>query len=141
MNMKKRIWLWIIPGALAVLILSITVHFLYVAFYSYVINPGQEFINYQQHALASAPYVSFIVGFPSMLLVCWWIARRTPSRKLAMTAALLTCALYIAIDLTIAISLGEFSSIVLLFAISYIPYLIAAYVGATLAFRRKAHGS
>lgn len=137
--MKKNFWLWIVPGAISVLILNLVAHFLYMVFYSYVVNPGQEFISYQQHALASAPYVSFIVGFPAMLLVCWWIAKRTPA-KWALTGALLTGLAYLLIDLSIVVYLGEYSSILLLFAISYIPYLIAAYVGAKMATPRPSIG-
>src|SRR5688572_4573156 len=133
--MKKNFWLWIIPGALLVFVLNLVGHFLYMVLYSYVIDPGQEFISYQQHAVTSAPYASFIVGFPAMLLICWWIGKRTPA-NLILTAALLTSVVYVLIDLSIVLYLAEYSMIILLFAISYIPYFIAAYVGASMANTR-----
>ena len=131
-NMKKNFWLWIIPGAVLVFILNIACHFLYMVFYGYVINPGQESVVYEQHALTSAPYASFIVGFPAMLLMCWWIGKKAPA-NLKLTAAVLTWLVVVLIDLSIVAALGEYSSIMLLFAISYAPYFIAAYVGAKIA--------
>lgn len=133
--MKKNVWLWIVPGALFVLFVNLAAHLLYMVLFSYVISPGQEFASYEQHALKSAPYVSFIIGFPTMFFTCWWIAKRAPARW-AITAAILTCIVYILIDVASVLYLGEYAMIVTLFAISYIPYLIAAYVAATIVRKR-----
>lgn len=138
--MKISILIRIISAALLVFILNMAGHFLYMVIYSYAINPGQEFVAYQQHALASGPYVSFIIGFPAMLLVCRWVSKRAPETHV-LVAALLVASVYVVVDLSILLYLKEYSSILLLFAISYIPYFVAAYVGASAANQAKGSGA
>ncbi|MGH9948649.1 MAG: hypothetical protein ACRD6X_15840 [Pyrinomonadaceae bacterium] len=127
--MKKTFLLWTIPAALLVFVLNLVGHFLYVVFYSYVISPGQEFVSYERHALVSAPYVTFVIGFVSMLCVSRWVSKRATANY-RLVSAMLVPLLYSLIDISIVIYLKEYSSIPLLFAISYAPYFIAAYVGA-----------
>lgn len=135
-SVKNNFWIWIIPAALFVFALNMGGHFLYVVLYSHLINPGQQFVQYEQHALVSAPYTSFLIGFPSMLFVCWWLGKKATG-KFSLVAALLVAFVYLLIDVAILIFIGEFSKTVLLFAISYAPYFIAAYVGGSMSQIRR----
>lgn len=129
---NNNFWFWIVPAALLVFVLNMAGHFLYMVLYGYVINPGQQFVQYQQHAIASAPYTTFLTGFPSMLFAGWWVGKKAPA-KFSIATALLVAFVYLLIDVTILIFIGEFSQTVLLFAISYAPYFIAAYVGGSMS--------
>lgn len=133
---KNNFWFWIIPAALLVFVLNIAGHFLYVIFYSHVINPGQQFVRYQQHAITSAPYTSFLIGFPVMIFAGWWIGKKAPA-KFSIVAGLLVAFVYLLIDVTILILIGEFSKTPLLFAISYAPNFIAAYAGGSMSQTRQ----
>ncbi len=128
----KGYWFLPLPGAVLVLALNLAAHIVYVIFYSYLINPGHDVADYQQHAIASAPYVTFIVGFPVTIFVCWAIARRTP-RRYAYAMALLVPVVYLLLDTVLLLVMNHLSYFGLLFAISYAPYLVAAVIGARLA--------
>jgi hypothetical protein len=47
----------------------------WVAFYSYVIDPGQPTAVYAQHAQVSGPWVSIVAGAPIFYAASRWIAR------------------------------------------------------------------
>ena len=133
----KNRWVWIIPAAIAVMIVNVALHILYVVAYSYVINPGQDAAYYQAHARVSAPYSSIVVGMPLMFLACRWVGRKFAAR-FAVTAALLVWLVYFLIDLTVLLLAGELSSrLALLFIISFATKSAAAYLGG-LAARKQA---
>ena len=137
MNMEripatKNRWLLIIPAAIAVLILNVGIHILYMVVYSYLINPGQDAAYYQAHAQASAPYSSVVVGMPLMFLVCRWIAKKFAAR-FSVTAALLVWLVYFLIDITVLVFAGEFRQLALLFVISFVTKFAAAYLGGLSA--------
>ena len=136
---SKKFWLLPLPGAALVLALNLAAHVLYVIVYSHVINPGHELADYQQHAIVSAPYVTSIVGFPSMILVCWQIAKRTPENYRYVTA-LSVPVIYLLIDTMILFLMDQMSSFGLLFAISYAPYFVGAFIGMRLAQGSKNDG-
>jgi hypothetical protein len=137
MNMKrtpatKNRWLLIIPAAIAVLILNVGIHILYMVVYSYLINPGQDAAHYQAHASVSAPYSSIVVGMPLMFLVCRWIGKKFAAR-FSVTAALLVWLVYSLIDITVLVFAGEFRRLALLFVISFVTKFAAAYLGGLSA--------
>jgi hypothetical protein len=133
---KKNGWLWIIPSAIAVMIINVAIHILYIVAYSYVINPGHDAAFYQAHAQVSAPYSSIVVGIPLMFLACRWIGRKFAAR-FVITAALLVWLVYFLIDMTVFLFAGELSSrLALLVIISVLTKLAAAYLGG-LAARKQ----
>ena len=128
----KTRWLLIIPAAIAVLILSVGIHILYMVVYSYLINPGQDAAHYQTHARVSAPYSSIVVGMPLMFLVCRWTGEKFAAR-FSVTAALLVWLAYFLIDITVLVFAGEFRRLALLFVISFVTKSAAAYLGGLSA--------
>ena len=134
---KKNCWVWIIPAAIAVMIINVAIHILYMVAYSYVINPGQDAAYYQAHAQVSAPYSSIVVGMPLLFLVCRWIGKKFAAR-FVITAALLVWAVYFLIDITIIMFAGELSRVALLFIISFVTKFAAAYLGGLAARKQVA---
>ena len=137
MNMKripatKNRWLLILPVVIAVLILNVGIHILYMVVYSYVINPGQDTEHYQSHAGVSAPYSSIVVGMPLMFLACRWVGGKF-SARFSVTAALLVWVVYFLIDITVLVFAGELRRLALLFAISFVTKFAAAYLGGHAA--------
>jgi hypothetical protein len=128
----KNGWVWIIPAAIAVLVINVAIHVLYVVAYSYLINPGRDAAHYQAHAELSAPYSSIVVGMPVMFLACRWTAKRFEPR-LSVTAALLVWLVYFLIDITVLAFAGELGRLALLFVISFVTKLAAAYLGGLAA--------
>lgn len=135
---SKNRWVWIIPAAIAVLITNVAIHILYMVAYSYLINPGKDAVHYQAHAQLSAPYSSIVIGMPLMFLVCRWISGKFEAR-LSVTAALLVWLVYFLIDITVFVFAGERGWLALLFLISFVTKLAAAYLGG-LAARKQATG-
>src|ERR687896_2083330 len=132
----KTRWVWIIPAAIAVLVTNVAIHILYMVAYYHIINPGQDVAHYHAHAELSAPYSSIVIGMPLMFLVCRWIGRRFEAR-LSVTAALFVWLVYFLIDITVLVFAGEIGRLALLFVISFVTKLAAAYLGG-LAARKQA---
>ncbi len=133
---NKNRWVWIIPAAIAVMIVNVAIHILYMVAYSYAINAGQDVAHYEAHARVSAPYSSIVVGMPLMFLACRWIGRKFAARYV-ITAALLVWLVYVLIDLTVLLFAGElFSRLGLFFIISFVTKFGAAYLGG-LAARKQ----
>jgi hypothetical protein len=132
-------WVWIVPAAIAVLVANVAIHILYMVAYSYLIDPGRDAAHYQAHAESSAPYSSIFIGMPVMFLACRWVGRRFEAR-LSVTAALLVWLVYFLIDITALVFAGELGRLALLFVISFVTKLAAAYLGG-LAARRQATGA
>jgi hypothetical protein len=141
MNNIKRIpatknrWIWIIPTALAVMVVNVAIHILYMVAYSYVIDPGQDEAHYQAHAMLSAPYSSIVAGMPLMFFACRWIGKKFEAR-LNLTAAMLVWLVYFLIDITVIIFAGELFRMALLFTISFATKFAAAYFGGLAARKR-----
>jgi hypothetical protein len=137
-SVKKNGWLWIIPAAIAVMIINVAIHILYMVVYSYVINPGHDVAHYQAHAQVSAPYSSIVVGMPLMFLACRWIGRKFAA-GFAVTAALLVWLVYFLIDLTVVLFAAELSStLALVVTISIVTKFAAAYLGGLAARKQVA---
>lgn len=135
---KKNRWVLIIPAAIAVLILNVAIHVLYMVVYSYLINPGHDVAHYEAHAKFSAPYSSIVFGIPLMFLVCRWLGRKFAA-GFSLTAALLVWLVYFLIDITVLVFAGGLGTVALLFTISFATKFAAAYVGG-LAARKQLVG-
>ena len=51
-------------GAMGAMVTLFAIGYLYVVFYSYVVNPGQAEAAYERHAQAAVPIVAVIAGIP-----------------------------------------------------------------------------
>src|SRR5918997_320731 len=128
----KNRWVWIIPAAIAVMVVNVAIHILYMVAYYHLINPGQDTAHYHAHAELSAPYSRIFVGVPLMFLVCRWIGKKFGAR-FSVNNALLVWLVYFLIDITVLVFAGEFSRLALLFVISLVTKFAAAYLGGVSA--------
>ena len=87
-------------GALIAEIAQIAAAFGWVAFYSYLINPGQPMAQYQVYAQASGPWVSILAGAPIFYAGSRWIARSRPT-------ALALFAIFVVIDGALLVGMTE----------------------------------
>lgn len=124
MTIRDVRWLRAIGGAVAAEVVQVAAAFLWVAIYSYAINPGQPLPVYQQHAQDSGPWVSIIAGFIIFYAASRWIARSVPT-------ALALFVVFLAIDgLLLVLAAAEANiSFFALAGASYVTKLIACYVG------------
>lgn len=130
-ELRKPWWL-AIPTALVVLVVNVLLLVLYMAVYGQAISPGHEPAYYQAHAEAAGPYSSIICGIPLMFIAGRWIARRFPT-PFKIKAALSVWLVYFIVDLTIVGIAGALTQIGLLFILSFVTKLIAAYFGGRSA--------
>lgn len=136
--MEKNRWWLAIPFALGVMILNVLIHVLYMVGYGYLIDPGQDAAYYEAYATLSAPYSSIVAGIPLMFLAGRWIGIKF-SKGNSVIAALSVWLLYFLIDLTIIVAVGALAQIAVLFTISFLTKLVAAYLGGLSAQRRGAY--
>ncbi|MEO8647997.1 MAG: hypothetical protein ABI539_02405 [Acidobacteriota bacterium] len=114
---------------------NVAISVLYVVFYSYLIKPGHDPAFYQEHAQASAPYSSIIAGIPLMFLAGRWIGSKFPKEN-SVKAALSVWFVYFLIDFAVIAASGALTQIALLFTISFVTKLAAAYLGGLSVQRR-----
>jgi hypothetical protein len=119
---------WIIGATIFIFFVNVAMSFLYIAFYSYFINPGHDEQFYQQYAMSAAPYCSVIAGIPIFYFVCRWISSKWES-NFAVKAALLVWLVYVLIDLSILMAAGFTLSLAVIAAISCLTKLASAYLG------------
>lgn len=136
--MDNNRWWLAIPFALGVMIVNVLVSVLYVAVYSYVIDPGHDDAYYQAHAQIAAPYCSIVAGIPLMFLAGRWIGGKFPKGN-SVKAALLVWLVYFLIDFTIIVAAGALAQIAVLFIISFVTKLGAAFLGGMSAQNRGAY--
>jgi hypothetical protein len=124
MSMRTVQWPRAIGGALAAEAGQIVATVLWVAFYSYVINPGQPVAAYQAHAQAAGPWVSITAGFVIFYAASRWIARST-------STALALFGVFVIVDeLLLIVGGAERSLVYMAFAgTSYVTKLAACYLG------------
>lgn len=133
--MEKNRWWLAVPFALGVMIVNILISVLYVIVYSYVIDPGHDADYYQAHAQVAAPYSSIIAGIVLMYLAGRWIGGKFPEGN-RVKAALLVWLVYFLIDLAIIVAAGALAQIAVLFTVSFVTKLAAAYLGGLSAKKR-----
>jgi len=130
----KRL-LWIIGAAISILVVNVAISFLYVAIYSYIIDPGHPEQYYQAYAQIAAPYSSIIAGMPLFFFVCRWVAAKWEP-AFGVKAAVLIWLVYALIDVTVLAIAGFTLRLAILSLVSLVTKLGAAYLGGILASRR-----
>ncbi len=133
--MEKNRWWLAVPFALGVMIVNVLISVLYVIVYSYVIDPGHDADYYQAHAQVAAPYSSILAGIVLMYLAGRWIGGKFPEGN-RVKAALLVWLVYFLIDLAIIVAAGALAQIAVLFTVSFVTKLAAAYLGGLSAQKR-----
>jgi hypothetical protein len=109
--------------------------FAWVAFYSYLVHPGETAAFYQRYAQVASPWVSLLAGTPIFYLVCRRVGSRDPSR--AWPTAMAIFGLFVLVDLVLVFSAGiPPARIVGFVAASHLLKLAACHLGG----RRSAAG-
>ena len=127
-------WSWAIGGAAAAMVSLFAAAIFYMVFYSYVIRPGGNEEFYRDYARRASPVVCAVAGVPAFFAISWWVGRRTSVRPVA--TALLTWCLFIILDQSMVLAMGESSGWgSLLGWTSYATKLIAAIAGGVVAGR------
>lgn len=122
MSSSNFSWRKVIGGVLVAEVVLIAAAFLWVAVYSHLIAPGQEMSAYHQHAQASGPWVSVIVGVPVFYLLGHWLRSRR--------SATLLFGLYLALDVALLAAIPAEGSLPVAFiAVSYITKLASLLAG------------
>jgi hypothetical protein len=127
---------WIIGATIFILIMNVGLSFLYIAFYSYFINPGHDEQFYQEYAMIAAPYCSIVTGIPIFYFVCRWISGKWES-DFALKAALLVWFVYVLIDLSILTAAGFTLRLAVIAAISCLTKLASAYLGGLAGSKKS----
>jgi hypothetical protein len=130
MTTNKLHWGRAVGGALLGEIAQVAASFVWVAIYSYIIEPGKPVSEYQRYAQVSGPWVSILAGAPIFFAVSVWIAR---SRRTALALFVV----FLALDVALLVAYGEAlpPSLLALAAASYLTKLAACYVGGWWAER------
>lgn len=125
-------WPAAVGGALLAELGQVAASFLWVAIYSYAINPGQPFATYQQYAELTAPWVSVLAGAPIFYAASRWIGRNRP------TALALFLAFFI-IDVAIHLMAPQGIDALMwgMVAVSFATKLVACYLGGLHAERAQ----
>jgi hypothetical protein len=103
---------------------QIAATFVWVAIYSYVINPGHPDATYVAHAQVSGPWVSILAGTPIFYAASRWIAKSLPT-------ALALFAIFAAIDggLQVGMTQSWTGALVAVVAFSFGTKLLACVLG------------
>lgn len=118
--------------AILVMALNVAFTFLYMIIYGHLLNPGHPEDFYRTHVQSAAPYCSIVAGVPLLFVAGYWVSGWSQSPS-GVTAALILWAIYAVIDLAVLIAAGLTPKIALLFSISFLTKLAAAYAGAHAA--------
>jgi len=123
-NVQSIRWGAAVGGALLAEVALVIAAFLWVAIYGYVLNPGQPQNVYEQHAQASGPWVSLIVGFPIFYFASRWIARSLPT-------ALALFGVFLTVDGILLLLMGGQAAIAILWLIvlNFATKLLACWLG------------
>lgn len=136
--MEKNRWWLAIPFALGVMIVNVLISVLYVVVYSYAIDPGHDRAYYEAYAQVAAPYSSIIAGIPLMFLAGRWIGGKFPKGN-SVKAALLVWLVYFILDFAVIVAAGALTQIAILFIVSFVTKLGAAFLGGLSAQNRGAY--
>ena len=120
---------WLVGVAILVLVVNVAVSVVYMVVYSYLIDPGHDEPYYREHIKVAAPYCSIAAGMPLMFLAGWWVAGWWEG-ELAVKAALAVWVAYTLIDIAVLVAAGLTTRVAVLFAVSILTKLAAAYLGA-----------
>jgi hypothetical protein len=114
--------------------------------YGYLINPGHPKGYYDEHIKVAAPYCSIVAGMPLMFLAGLWVAGWAGKQgQLGVKAALVVWLAYAVIDLGIALAAGAKEGLdaktAVLFTVSLLTKLAAAYAGALVAIHNASQNA
>lgn len=129
--MKQVSLLKLLGISLLTMIVLVACSFLEVAFYAYLVNPGQTQEAYEKHAQFSAPIVSCIGGFVVFFLVVrYWKRKGFNVSQLWIAYP----AVYLVVDLLIIFLDGsaQWSSFIYIFLVSAGAKVLGSYLGAKL---------
>jgi len=108
---------------------QIAAAFAWVAFYSYVIHPGEAASYYQSYAAVASPWVSVLAGPPIFYLVCRWIGSQAPAR--AWPTAMALFGLFVLLEVALLFSAGVPSSRIIAFMTAgFVLKFLACHLGA-----------
>lgn len=128
---------WIIGAALFIMIVNVILSVLYIAFYSYFINPGHDERFYQEYAGVAAPYCSIVAGIPLFYFVCRWLGGKWEA-DFAVKAAFLVWLVYALIDVSVIAAAAGFTvQLAVIVAISMATKFASAYLGGLAAAKKK----
>lgn len=97
--------------------------------YSTLIAPGREQAHYEQHAQATAPWISIIFGIVLFFFITRLLSRNRFDKRYAIALAL--PAIYIVMDIILILISGtDWSQQYMIFTISFITKLVASFFGA-----------
>lgn len=136
--MKLSDFLLALGVAVLAMVITMIASYPMVAFYSYVIEPGQTQEFYENAALSIAPWSSYILG-PVVFFGCnYAMAKRNPGRN-AMLFAVMTIVFYFLVDFVVllplmGVSIG--SALTMTAAVSVLTKLVGAVLGAQLGLRK-----
>lgn len=91
--------------AVGVIVITMAASFPMVAFYAYLIEPGQDQGFYNEAAQWIAPWSSYILGPIVFFAFNYWLARKSPERSAYLFASASIIA-YLVIDLSMVPALG-----------------------------------
>jgi hypothetical protein len=135
MNTNSIHWGAAVGGAVAGEVAQIIASIIWVAIYSYLINPGQPMDVYHKHAQVSGPWVSVFAGFVIFYLASRYIGRSVPT-------ALALFAVFVVLDGVLMVLAkpqltGQMMAII---ALSFASKLLACYLGGSHAAGRVVAG-
>ena len=104
MRMRDIRWGAALGGMLLAEVGQIAVTFAWVAFYSYLVHPGEAPAFYQRYAQVAGPWVSVLAGTPIFYLICRWIGSRNPAR--AWPTAMALFGFFVLLDLPLMFVAG-----------------------------------
>jgi len=126
-------WAWVIVTAVGLVVILTLSAFVWVAIYSYLINPGHDLAYYQNYAQFSSPIVSVVLGIPYWFFACRWVGRKAGTR--AVAACLLAWIIVPVIDIPLGLLAQAKAYDWAMIAISNTTKLFAAYLGGAAALK------
>ena len=127
--MEKYTFLKLIGLALLTMITLVLISILEVAFYSYLVNPGQEVSVYDSHAEFSAPYISGIFGFIIFFLTArYW---KKKGYQNLFNLVILFPLIYVLLDIIIitVAAYDQWSSFILIFVFANAAKFLGSFLG------------
>jgi hypothetical protein len=124
--MTARRSLQLLGATLLVMAVNVGISYLWVAFYSLLIEPGHDAGYYQAYARVAAPYTSIVAGIPLVYLAGRWVAR-WGQREAPMRNAMALWAIYLGLDLAVMVGAGSLLSLAPLVVASFATKGIAAW--------------
>lgn len=131
-------WGWALGGMVLAMVAQIAAAIAWVAFYSYVIHPGEAQAHYERYAQVASPWVSVIAGVPIFYLICRWVGSRVGAVA-AWPTAMALFGFYVLLDLGLILSVGGVTAqLAGIIALSYTLKFLASHLAGRSAARKPA---